>query len=85
MQSVLQAVRAWRVQRRVLAQARELEPELKLVQVRAQRLAPGPGLEPGLEPGPEPVRVLELESAQVRAQGALPVWRAAVQIVMQQE
>ena len=79
----MQAVRAWRVQRRVLAPGRERE--LKLVLVRTQRLAPGPGLEPGLEPGPEPVRVLELESAQVRAQGALPVWRAAVQIVMQQE
>ena len=75
----MQAVRAWRVQRRVLAQARELEPELKLVQVRAQRLAP----EPGPEPGPEPVRVLELESAQVRAQGALPVWRAAMQMAVQ--
>ena len=81
----MQAVRAWRVQRRVLAPGRELEPELKLVQVRAQRLAPGPGLEPDLEPGPEPVRVLELESAQVRAQGALPVWRSAMQIAVRQE
>ena len=76
-------MRAWRVQRQELAPGRQMAQ--KLVQVRAQRLAPGPGLEPDLEPGPEPVRVLELESAQVRAQGALPVWRSAMQIAVRQE
>ena len=69
----------WRLQRQGLAPGRERE--LKLVLVRTQQLAP----EPGLAPGPEPVRALEQKSAQVRAQGALPAWRAAMQIVVLQK
>ena len=72
-------MRAWRVQRQELAPGRQMAQ--KLVQVRAQRLAP----EPVREPGPEPVRVLELDSAQGRAQGVLSAWRAGVQIEVRSE